>query len=108
AKARALSLFHTAGELKNRGMALFAYIMRHAPQRGDTELLNLRAGFIEELRFWNELARAEAGAYLVGDFSLVDCVVFPYLATARQLGLQFEAPLAALDDYCDRVAQRPA
>jgi glutathione S-transferase len=114
ARARALSLFHTAGELKNRGMALFAHIMRHAPERGDTELLTLRAGFVEELRFWNEFARAGAGAgagagaYLVGDFSLVDCVVFPYLATAHQLGLQFQAPLAALSDYCDRVAQRPA
>lgn len=106
ARARALSLYHAAGELKNRGMAVFAYLMRNTPSSHDPTLEQLCNEMSQELGFWETLA--DERHYLAGEFSLVDCVVYPYLATARQLGFDLKAAAPRLARYCQRTAERPA
>ncbi|MEM9459955.1 MAG: glutathione S-transferase family protein [Myxococcota bacterium] len=107
ALARALTRLHETANLKNAGMALFAYLMRTPKDAVDPATLSEhRNGLLGELRRMDD-ALAD-GAYLAGDDpTLADFAAHAYVATARYLGLDLSA-LPRVAAHHERMAARPA
>lgn len=104
-RAAALTRMHEAAYVKDAGMALFAWLMRTAPADRTPEGLAPRVTV-----FWRELQRWEAYVaahdHVAGKhLTLADLLVYPYIATAKRLGLDLSA-LPALDDWRARMRRR--
>lgn len=100
----ALHRLHASGHLKDRGMALFAYLMRtEAAERDAERVTELRQGFDDEILVWERDVADRSDAPL----ELADLTLFTYLATAARLGLKLDR-FPALESLVRRVAQRPA
>jgi glutathione S-transferase len=100
--ARALTRLHESAALKDRGMALFAHLMRE----GDADRAAALARELEQ-----ELARWEAyydvDDFVAGSLGLADLAVFAYVATARRLGLDLGSR-PALARFHERMRARPS
>jgi glutathione S-transferase len=104
-RARALTRLHEAASLKDAGMALFAYLMKTPiGNRDGAELSLLVAPLTRELERWEH--HYAAAAWCAGDeLTLADVLVFTYLATAWQLGLDLPP---ALEGFRRRMLARPS
>lgn len=92
ARATALTRYHEATILKTRGMAL----LRAAMQGEDVSAA--RSAFTEELARWE--AVLDEDLWCAGEhISLVDLLVFPYLAATHRLGLPLEPAFPLLSDF---------
>ena len=79
-----------------------------SPEEQNAEMLDLFLN--ESLRVFGvlESALADGRDYLVGEFSIADAMVYPWLAAAREAAPAFFEDLAALRAWMDRVSERPA
>jgi glutathione S-transferase len=98
--ALALTRLHESAALKDRGMALFAHLMR---SEDAARASSLARDFERELDRWN----ASLADHDPGVVELADLVVFAYAATAERLGLDL-ASRPALARLCDRMRGRRA
>jgi glutathione S-transferase len=107
-RASALTRLHEASHLQNAGMDLFGWLMRSAASDRTPERMAARVTVL-----WRELQRWEthldgqdfvAGPWL----SLADLLVYPYLATAKRLGLDLSRELPRLEAYAARMRSRSA
>jgi glutathione S-transferase len=104
--ARGLSRLHESAALKDAGMALFAYLMRTpVAVRDAARLADLVGALRRELDCWE---RHYTGVeWAVGSsLTLPDVVVFTYLATAHQLGLDLARRWPALQAFSERMSTR--
>lgn len=100
--ARALTRLHESSTLKDRGMALFAHLMRQGDGDRGAELAR---AFETELDRWEGYYQADD--FVAGELGLADLVVLAYVATARRLGLDLESR-PALTRFFDRMRARPS
>jgi glutathione S-transferase len=107
-RALALTRFHESGTLKAVGMDLFAWLMR-APEeaRSPERLEGMTHPLHRELTVWERFYSRSTWA--AGDaLSLADLVVFAYVATAVQLGLDLAEWYPSLTRVYEAMRDRPS
>lgn len=111
-RGQARNRLHESATVKQRGMSLFAYLMRTPDdQRDQARVHAMFADLCRELDIWNgyyERSGWAAGSAL----SLADITIYAYLATASHLGLsmtgRFAGRFDALADFVARMVARPS
>ena len=107
-RARTLTWLHETAYVKNRGMDLFAYLMRHPPDgRDPSEVTRMTQAFAGELTIWDGRLPEPGSApdEPLSTLGLAGLCLFTYAETARWLGFAFDA-LPRLAHFCATMAKR--
>lgn len=106
--AKGLNRLHEAANLKDVGMRLFAYLMRHdAEERDPIRVDAMMSAFDHELGFWEQYYTQSKWA--AGDnLSIADLLTFVYVATAVHLGFKPETKHPHVAAAYLAVRERPS
>ncbi len=106
--ATGLNRLHEAGNLKNAGMQLFAYLMQNDPEERDPIRIDaMMSSLHRELEHWERYYGA--GTWAAGEMvSLSDMLLFVYVATAVHLGFKLQARYPKIAAAYSRLRERPS